>query len=194
MVNDNFSLNLKMIRKQRLLTQQSVAEKLHVSRKTISSWETGHNLPDIEKLTKLAEFYEISTDELLGRKRLHSKQPRSEDSTLLITVALTILLTGRLIVAMSTNTIVLIDILIGVVLCILILEKKKVLRSIRLASLFLSFCFSCSVGLINVFSISFSLRVVCLLSSAMLFSQFFFILKFSRSLKIKYLMHKGGRV
>ncbi|KRL37920.1 helix-turn-helix domain-containing protein [Liquorilactobacillus uvarum] len=37
MVNDNFSLNLKMIRKQRLLTQQSVAEKLHVSRKTISS-------------------------------------------------------------------------------------------------------------------------------------------------------------
>lgn len=56
---------LKQHRTQRQLNQETVAEKLHVSRGTISSWETGRTFPDIEKLIYLSELYELSLDQLL---------------------------------------------------------------------------------------------------------------------------------
>ncbi|WP_429971764.1 helix-turn-helix domain-containing protein [Fructilactobacillus sp. Tb1] len=59
---------LQTARKKSNLTQEQVAEKLHVSRKTISSWETGRNSPDIETLSKLSEIYQIKFEPLLGQK------------------------------------------------------------------------------------------------------------------------------
>lgn len=56
---------LKKFRAQNELTQEDVANKLHVSRATISSWETGRTFPDIEKLIYLSELYEVSLDELV---------------------------------------------------------------------------------------------------------------------------------
>lgn len=56
---------LKKFRAQNGLTQEDVANKLHVSRATISSWETGRTFPDIEKLIYLSELYEVSLDELI---------------------------------------------------------------------------------------------------------------------------------
>ena len=56
---------LKKHRIQHQLTQEAVAEKLHVSRGTISSWETGLTFPYIEKLIYLRELYELSLDQLL---------------------------------------------------------------------------------------------------------------------------------
>lgn len=56
---------LKSHRMAQKLTQEEVAEKLHVSRTTISSWETGRTFPDIEKLIYLSDLYDLSLDQLI---------------------------------------------------------------------------------------------------------------------------------
>ena len=52
-------------RKNRGLSQEEVAEKLGVSRQTISKWETDETLPDIRQSKRLAVIYRISLDELI---------------------------------------------------------------------------------------------------------------------------------
>ena len=62
---------LAELRKQRKLNQQGLADILGVSLNTIKSWESGRRSPGtIEELTKIADFFEISTDYLLGRDEL----------------------------------------------------------------------------------------------------------------------------
>lgn len=53
------------LRKKQGLTQQQLADKLNLSNKTISKWESGVGAPDISNLSVLAEVLEISVDELL---------------------------------------------------------------------------------------------------------------------------------
>lgn len=57
--------NLFKARKQRGLSQEEVAEKLGVSRQTISKWELDETLPDIRQSKKLALLYHLSLDELI---------------------------------------------------------------------------------------------------------------------------------
>lgn len=56
---------LKTARKQKELTQQEVAEIVHVSRATVSSWEVGRTYPSLDVLVELSELYELSLDTLL---------------------------------------------------------------------------------------------------------------------------------
>jgi len=60
-----FGERLKQTRQQQHLTQATVADALHVSRQTISSWETGNSYPDIDSLLQLSDFYQLSLDTLL---------------------------------------------------------------------------------------------------------------------------------
>ena len=53
------------LRKKQGLTQQQLADKLNLSNKTISKWESGNGSPDISNLPVLAEALGISVDELL---------------------------------------------------------------------------------------------------------------------------------
>lgn len=57
--------NLKRLRKQTGLTQEELAEKLHVTRQAVSSWETARTQPDIETLTALAEALGTDVNELI---------------------------------------------------------------------------------------------------------------------------------
>lgn len=57
--------NIKRLRQRRGLTQEELAEKLHVTRQAVSNWETGKNQPDIELLKTLAETFEVDVTELL---------------------------------------------------------------------------------------------------------------------------------
>lgn len=57
--------SLAQARKKAGLTQEAVAEKLGVSRQTISKWETDETLPDIRQSKKLASLYHITLDELV---------------------------------------------------------------------------------------------------------------------------------
>ena len=65
---------LKATRAQAGLTQDQVAEKILVSRQTISNWENGKSLPDIVSIINLSDLYQISIDELLkGDHRMKEK-------------------------------------------------------------------------------------------------------------------------
>lgn len=53
------------LRKEKKLSQEEVADKLNVTRQTVSKWETNQSLPDFDKIVPLCDLFEISTDELL---------------------------------------------------------------------------------------------------------------------------------
>ena len=61
----NFERNLQILRKMTNMTQEVLAEKMNVSRQTVSKWELGTILPEIEKLVELSEMFNCSVDELL---------------------------------------------------------------------------------------------------------------------------------
>lgn len=61
----NLGNNLFKARKRAGLSQETVAEKLGVSRQTISKWETDETVPDIYQSKKLAKLYNLSLDELI---------------------------------------------------------------------------------------------------------------------------------
>ena len=61
----NLGNNLFQARKKAGLSQESVAEKLGVSRQTISKWETDETIPDIYQSKKLAKVYNLTLDELI---------------------------------------------------------------------------------------------------------------------------------
>jgi len=57
---------LNKLRQERGLTQQELADLFHISNSTISSYETGNRIPDVEFLLKLSKFYNISSDYIIG--------------------------------------------------------------------------------------------------------------------------------
>ncbi len=61
------------LRKEKNLTQKQLSEKLNVSDKAISRWETGKGFPDVNSLVALSEFFEVSVNELLAGKRIESE-------------------------------------------------------------------------------------------------------------------------
>ena len=65
----NFGERLQELRKQKNLSQEQLADLPHVSRQTISRWETSQTTPDLSSLEKLCELYEMSYDELLLNKK-----------------------------------------------------------------------------------------------------------------------------
>ena len=66
----NLGENLFNLRKEKGLSQEEVAEKLNVTRQTVSKWETNQSTPDFDKIIPICELYGITTDELLQGKRL----------------------------------------------------------------------------------------------------------------------------
>lgn len=61
------SKNIKIYRRALGLTQEELANKLYGKKSLISNYENGYSTPDIETLIKLADIFEISLDELVGR-------------------------------------------------------------------------------------------------------------------------------
>lgn len=58
---------LKSLREEKLIYQKELADKLHISRATIASYETGKSLPSLEIVLKYADYFNCSTDYILGR-------------------------------------------------------------------------------------------------------------------------------
>lgn len=63
---NNFAKNLKELRMEANLTQTAFADKMGVGQNTVSTWELGTRQPDYDTLVKIAKFFEVSTDYLLG--------------------------------------------------------------------------------------------------------------------------------
>jgi transcriptional regulator with XRE-family HTH domain len=74
---------LKELRKEKRLTQEQLAEKLNVSGRTVSRWETGSNMPDISLLVELAEFYEVSIPEIIDGERKSEKMDKETKEAVL---------------------------------------------------------------------------------------------------------------
>lgn len=62
----DFGKRLKQLREEKGLIQQDIADLLNVGRATIAGYETKGKQPDFDKLTKLAGFFGVTTDYLLG--------------------------------------------------------------------------------------------------------------------------------
>ena len=60
------SKRLRQLRVERGLTQGELAERLGIARNSIFSYETSRRVPDIDVLAKLAEFFEVTSDYLVG--------------------------------------------------------------------------------------------------------------------------------
>ena len=65
-----FHEKLQELRKSRGLTQEEVAESLYVSRTAISKWESGRGYPNIDSLKAIAEFFNVTVDELLSGEEI----------------------------------------------------------------------------------------------------------------------------
>lgn len=85
---------LKDARLKAGLTQEQVADKIMVSRQTISNWENGKSLPDIVSIIKLSDLYQISLDVLLkGDQKMKEKIEKdvyvaSRNKRLILTAAI----------------------------------------------------------------------------------------------------------
>ena len=70
-----FAEKLKTLRKEKNISQEQLAEKIHVSRQAITKWESGNGIPDIENLIAISALFKESLDSLLSEeKSLMSKQ------------------------------------------------------------------------------------------------------------------------
>lgn len=68
MYTESLAPKLRKIRQDSGFTQQQVSIYTSISQSTIARFETGNRIPDSEQLAILADFYEVSTDWLLGTK------------------------------------------------------------------------------------------------------------------------------
>ncbi len=73
----------KELRKEKELTQEQLAEQFGVSRRTVSRWETGSNMPDLDILIEMADYYEVELRELLDGERKEKKMEKDLEETVL---------------------------------------------------------------------------------------------------------------
>ncbi len=65
----SFADNLMELRKLNNLSQEDIAEKIGVSRQTLSKYETGESLPDIERCKTLADLFGVTMDDLISYEK-----------------------------------------------------------------------------------------------------------------------------
>ena len=73
---------LRELRKTKGLTQEQLAEHLNVSGRTVSRWETGTTMPDLNLLIELADLYDIDIRELIDGERKNEKMDKETKDTL----------------------------------------------------------------------------------------------------------------
>lgn len=70
---------LKELRKEKGITQEAFAEKMNVSGRTVSRWETGNSLPDISLLVEISDFYEVDVREIIEGERKSGMKEEIKD-------------------------------------------------------------------------------------------------------------------
>lgn len=72
---------LKALRKEKCLTQEALAERLGVTSRSVSRWETGSNLPDLSLLIEIADLYEVELREILDGERIQKEMNKEIEET-----------------------------------------------------------------------------------------------------------------
>lgn len=167
MADQNFGQRLKQIRQEHGRTQQQVATDLFVSRQTVSSWETGRNLPDLHTVQRLAKYYNVSVDDLLDgtQKQFHqSGRPMT-----LLGPSVAVMVIGRLAFAATSRMLILSDILLAILIVMLIGWWRRVIpvQGLRImAGVTGVFCIG--AAWMNLFAMDFGLQLVYLVTAALL--------------------------
>lgn len=78
---------LAHLRQEAGWTQEQLGEKLGVTNKTVSRWENGHYLPDIDTFVQLSKLYDVSLNELVSGQRLDGRQLKAQADVNLIGAA-----------------------------------------------------------------------------------------------------------
>ena len=73
---------LKLLRKENGLTQEELAEKFYTSSRTVSRWETGKTIPDLNTLIELADFYDVDIREIIDGERKENNMDKETKETL----------------------------------------------------------------------------------------------------------------
>ena len=107
----DFSNQLKKYRKAHHFSQETLAEKIYVSRQTISNWENDKTYPDIQNLITLSLLFNVTVDELLKgdvekmKQNVESrKQFISSTQTLFMSFAALLILAGVMILSEHVGT------------------------------------------------------------------------------------------
>ena len=74
---------LQELRKEKGFTQEALAEKMGVARRTVSRWETGSNMPDLDILMELSDLYEVDLREILSGERKSEQMNKELKETVL---------------------------------------------------------------------------------------------------------------
>ncbi len=74
---------LKRLRKEKGMTQEQFAEMMGVSGRTVSRWETGSNMPDLDILIQIADYYEVEIKEILDGERKGEQMNKEMEDTVL---------------------------------------------------------------------------------------------------------------
>lgn len=74
---------LQELRKEKGFTQEALAERMGVARRTVSRWETGSNMPDLDVLMELSDLYEVDLREILSGERKSEQMNQELKETVL---------------------------------------------------------------------------------------------------------------
>ena len=74
---------LQTLRKEKGMTQEQLAEQMGVARRTVSRWETGSNMPDLDILMELSDFYSVDLREILNGERKSERMNEELKKTVL---------------------------------------------------------------------------------------------------------------
>ena len=83
MDQDKIGSFLRELRKENNLTQEQLAEQLGVARRTISRWETGNNMPDLDILVELSDLYSVDLREIFNGERKSERMDQELKETVL---------------------------------------------------------------------------------------------------------------
>ena len=78
---------LQTLRKEKGMTQEQLAEQMGVARRTVSRWETGSNMPDLDLLMEISDLYEVDLREMLNGERKSEKTMDKEMEETVLQVA-----------------------------------------------------------------------------------------------------------
>ena len=71
---------LRELRKEKGLTQEQFAEQFNISRRSVSRWETGSNMPDVGLLIEIADYFEVDIREIIDGERKSENMDKEKET------------------------------------------------------------------------------------------------------------------
>ena len=71
---------IQQFRKERGLTQEQLAEQFNISRRSVSRWETGSNMPDVGLLIEIADFFDVDIREIIDGERKSENMDKEKET------------------------------------------------------------------------------------------------------------------